>query len=137
MLTYGAVLHHDNTPYTAARTWVLLEHFNYGLFDQPLYSPELAPSTYLKDWLWSQRFNDNEELMEGVKTCLSSHAADFFDTDMRNLFPATSSSIPAVTTLSMQVFLYTAIVSLLDFLTIHWRLLPEYPSYVCIYMTTA
>jgi hypothetical protein len=38
-----------------------------------LYSPDLAPRnyqlfTYLKDWLGSQRFNSNEEFMEGVKT---------------------------------------------------------------------
>jgi hypothetical protein len=55
------------------------------LFDHPPDSPDLAPSdfhvfTYLKKWLSSQRFSDNEELMEGVKTWLSSQAADFFDT---------------------------------------------------------
>jgi hypothetical protein len=43
------------------------------LFDHPPYSPDLAPSdydlfTYLKKWLLSQRFNSNEEVMEGVKT---------------------------------------------------------------------
>jgi polysaccharide deacetylase 2 family uncharacterized protein YibQ len=54
------------------------------LFDHPSYSPGLAPSdyhlfTYLKNWLGSQRFNNNE-LMEGFKTWLSLQAADFFDT---------------------------------------------------------
>jgi hypothetical protein len=54
------------------------------LFDHPPYSPDLAPSdyhlfTYLKNWLRSQRFNNNEEFMEGVKTWLSSQAADLFD----------------------------------------------------------
>jgi hypothetical protein len=42
------------------------------LFDHPPYSPDLTPSdfhplTYLMNWLGSQRFNNNEELMEGVK----------------------------------------------------------------------
>jgi histone-lysine N-methyltransferase SETMAR len=40
------------------------------LFDHPPYSPDLPPSdchlfTYLKNWLGSQRFNSNEELING------------------------------------------------------------------------
>jgi hypothetical protein len=55
------------------------------LFDHPPYNPDLAPSdchlfTDLKNWLGSQCFNDNEEMMEDAKTWLSSEAADFFDT---------------------------------------------------------
>jgi hypothetical protein len=51
----------------------VLEHFNWELFDHSSYSLDLAPSdyhlfTYLKNWLLSQRFNNNEELMEGLKT---------------------------------------------------------------------
>jgi transposase len=86
MLTTGAVLLHDNArPHTAAHTRPLLGHFNLELFDHPPYNPDLAPSDYplftcVKNWLRSQRFNNNEELMEGVKTWLSSRAADFFDT---------------------------------------------------------
>jgi transposase len=73
MLTPGVVLLHDNArPHTAARTRALLEHLNWVLFDHPPYSPDLAPSDYrlfiyLKNWLGSQRFNNNE-LMEAVKT---------------------------------------------------------------------
>jgi transposase len=93
MLTPGVALLHDNArPHTAARTRALLEHFNWELFDHPPYSPDLAPSdhhlfTYLKNWQRSQRFNSNEELMEGVKTWLSSQAADFFDTGLQNRIP--------------------------------------------------
>jgi hypothetical protein len=37
------------------------------LFDHPPYNPDLTPSdyhlfTYLKNWLWSQSFDNNEEL---------------------------------------------------------------------------
>jgi transposase len=66
------VLIRDNVrQHTAARTRALLEHFNWDLFGHPPYSPDLAPSnyhlfTYLKNWLGSQHFN-NEELMEGAK----------------------------------------------------------------------
>jgi hypothetical protein len=60
------------------------------LFDNPPYSPDLAPSdchlfTYLKIWLGLQHFNNNKELMEGVKMWLSSQAADFFDTGVQKL----------------------------------------------------
>jgi hypothetical protein len=43
--------------------------------------------TYLKNWLGSQRFNNNEGLMEDVETWLSLQAADFFDTGIQNLIP--------------------------------------------------
>jgi hypothetical protein len=57
------------------------------LFDHTPYSHGLAPSdyhqftcTYLKNWLASHHFNNNKELVEGVKMWLNSQAADFFDT---------------------------------------------------------
>jgi hypothetical protein len=58
--------------------------FSWELFGHPPYNPDLSPSdyhlfTYMKNWSRSQRFNSNEELMEGVKTWLSSQAADFFN----------------------------------------------------------
>jgi transposase len=88
MLTYSVIvvlLHENAYSYSSARTRGLLEHFNWELFDHPPYSPDPAPSdyhlltrTYLKNWLGSQRFNSNEELMEGVKMLLSSLVADLF-----------------------------------------------------------
>jgi hypothetical protein len=47
----------------------------------------LFTHTSLKNWLGSQCFNNNEELMDGVKTRLNSQAADFFDTSIRTLIP--------------------------------------------------
>jgi hypothetical protein len=92
ILTSSVMLLHDNAhPHTAAHT-PLLEHFNWELFDHPPYSPALAPSdrylfTYLKNWLGSQHFNNNEKLMNGVKIWLSLHVADFFDTGIQKLIP--------------------------------------------------
>jgi hypothetical protein len=68
----------------------LLEHFHWELFDNLPCSSDLAPSdyhlfTYLKNWLGSQIFNNNEEMMEGAKTWLSSQAADLFDTGIPKL----------------------------------------------------
>jgi hypothetical protein len=62
------------------------------LFDHTPYSSDLTPSdihlfTYLKNWLGSQHFSNNEELMEGVKSWLSSQATDFFDTGIQKLIP--------------------------------------------------
>jgi histone-lysine N-methyltransferase SETMAR len=85
------VLLHDNTRlHKSARTRALLEHFNWELFDHSSYSLDLAPSdhhlfTYQKNWLRSQRVNNNEEMMDGVKTWLSSQTADFFDTGIHKL----------------------------------------------------
>jgi hypothetical protein len=119
MLTYSVlvVLPHDNAqPHTPARTRALLEHFNWELSDHPPYSPDLAPSdyhlfTYLKNWLRSQSFNNNE-WMQGVKTWLSSQAADFCCTGIQNLIQVTTSaSILAVTMLiSSSSILYVFIV---------------------------
>jgi hypothetical protein len=71
-----------------SRTRALLEHFNWEFFDHPPYSPNLTPSDYhmfpcLKNWFGSQRFSNNEELMEGVRTWLNSQAADVFDTGIQ------------------------------------------------------
>jgi hypothetical protein len=93
MLTYGVVFLHDNArPHTAAKKRALLEHFNWELFGYPPYSPDLAPNdyhlfTYLNNWLGSQRFNNNKELIKGVKTWLSSQAADFFHIGIQTLIP--------------------------------------------------
>jgi hypothetical protein len=58
------------------------------LFDHRPYGSDLTLSdyhlfTYLKNWLESQRFNNNNEFMEGS----SQVAADFFDTGIQQLIP--------------------------------------------------
>jgi hypothetical protein len=81
MLTYGVKLLLDNVcPHTAACTQALLDLFNRELYDRPPYSLDLTLSnyhmfTYLTNWLGSQHFSNNEELMEGVKIWLSSQTA--------------------------------------------------------------
>jgi hypothetical protein len=69
-----------------------VEHFNWEVFDHPSYSSAVALIryhlfTYLKNWLQPNHFSNNEELIEGAKTCLSSQVADFFDTDIQKLIP--------------------------------------------------
>jgi hypothetical protein len=73
---------------------VELEHFNWELFDHPHYNPDPALSdchlftlTYLKNWFGSQCFNNNEELMEVLKTGPSSQVAEFFDTGIQLITP--------------------------------------------------
>jgi hypothetical protein len=76
-------------PQTAARTNVLIKLFSWEIFDHPAYSPDLAPSDYhlftkMKVWLATQRFNTNEELMDGVNW-LQNLAAPFFDEGLQKL----------------------------------------------------
>jgi hypothetical protein len=41
----------------------------------------------MKNWLQSKRFNNNEELMEGVESWLSCRAAHFLDTGIQKRVP--------------------------------------------------
>jgi histone-lysine N-methyltransferase SETMAR len=85
MLTSSVALLHDKTlPHTAAWTRVLLQYFNWELCYHLPYSPDLAPIdwhlfAYLQNSFESKHFNNNEEMMQDVKTWLSSHATDLFD----------------------------------------------------------
>jgi transposase len=141
MQTSGVVLLHDNArPHarTAARTRALLEHFNWELFVHPPHSPDFSPSDYrlliyLKNWLRSQRFNNNEEFIEGVKTWLRLQTS--LTQAYKSLFPGNiRASIPAVTTLRSRLimyvfFVYNNIFSLLVLLTAHRRLRSEQSSH--------
>jgi hypothetical protein len=60
----------------------------------------LQPFTYLKNWLCSQRFNNNEKLKEGVKTWLSSQAYKIL------FLHTTSASVPEVTGLRISLSMY-------------------------------
>jgi hypothetical protein len=85
------VFHNNACLHTAACTQALLEHFDMELFDHPHDSPDLTLNgchlfTCLKSWLESQCFSNNEELI-GVRTWLSSQAADFCDTCIQTLTP--------------------------------------------------
>jgi histone-lysine N-methyltransferase SETMAR len=92
MLTSSVVpLHVSAHPHTAAHTQAMLKYFNWELFGHPPYSPHLAPSdyhlfTYLKNWMGSQSFNNNE-LTKGIKTWMSSWAADFSDRHTKTYSP--------------------------------------------------
>jgi hypothetical protein len=143
MVTSGVVLLHDNgLPHTAACTRTLLEHSNWELFDHPPYSPDLTPSnfhllTYLKNCLVSQRFNNNEEMMKGVKTWLSSQTADFFDAGIQKLIPRYDKCLNfgddhvKKQLQYVRVFLDIRIcfLSLLVLLIAHRKLFSELPSY--------
>jgi hypothetical protein len=91
MLTSGVVFLHDNACLdTAACTQALLEYFSWESDHHPN-NPDLAPtnyhlSVYLKNWLGSHCFSNNE-LMEGVKTWLSSQAAVFYYKGIQKLVP--------------------------------------------------
>jgi histone-lysine N-methyltransferase SETMAR len=91
MLTKSIVLLHDNMrPHTAARTNTLIKLFNWGIFDHPPYSTDLAQSDYrlftkMEVWLGTQHFHTIEELMDGVNNWLHNLAAPFFDEGLQKL----------------------------------------------------
>jgi hypothetical protein len=63
-------------------------------------SKRLPPVTYLKNWLRSQLFSNNEKLTEGAKTWLSSQEAATLTQAYKNSFPdTTNDSIATVTML--------------------------------------
>jgi hypothetical protein len=105
MLTPGVVLFHDNVcPCTAAHARVLLEHFNWSCLTTlltALISLQQLLHVYLPEELvLITEFNNNEELMESVKTWLCSEAADLFDRHIQNLIPdMPGSSISALITM--------------------------------------
>jgi hypothetical protein len=107
MLTYGVVLLRDNIrvhPHKAPSTRSLKKHFNWELSDHPSYSPDLDESdyhlfTYQRHWLRSERQKNNEEMVEGVKTWLSSRA-------YKDIFLDTSAPIPAITKLRNSLIMY-------------------------------
>jgi hypothetical protein len=89
MLFYDRACLHMST---AACTRSLLDHFNWKLFDHPTYNLDLTPSDYHlftcpNNWLGSQCFSNNDELMEGVRTWLRLQVADLFDTGIQKLLP--------------------------------------------------
>jgi hypothetical protein len=70
-------------------------------------SERLHLFTYPNKWLWLQRFNNNDEFMESVKTWLSSQAAGFLTRAHKNLFPDTTrASVPGVTTLRSSLIMH-------------------------------
>ncbi|GFU26070.1 histone-lysine N-methyltransferase SETMAR [Trichonephila clavipes] len=58
--------------------------FCWDLFDQPLYSPDLAPSDFhlflhLKSFLAGKNFSNDKELKENVSNWLKTQAATFYE----------------------------------------------------------
>jgi hypothetical protein len=61
--------------------------FQMGVFDQTAYSPDIAPSDnlLLETWRIICCHRTSTLLKEGVRSCLGSNAADFFDTGVQKL----------------------------------------------------
>jgi hypothetical protein len=135
--TWNADIRCSAPPWQCAFSYSCLHSSTAGAFQLEVvwspYSPDLPPSnyhffTYLKNWLGSLHFNNNEELMEVSKRGWAHRRQT---QAYRNLFPVmTSASIPAVTTLrsilSMYIYLdMLTFFSLFVLLTAHRRLLSE------------
>jgi hypothetical protein len=78
IVTFGVMLLHGIAcRYTADGIRAQLEYFSWELFDHPRFSPHFASSDYdLFTWLGSQNFSNDEILIEGLRTWLSSEAVE-------------------------------------------------------------
>jgi hypothetical protein len=110
MLTPGVVLLHESaSPYAAARTRALLEHFNWELFDHPPYNPDFAWGHY---HLFTYLQNSTSIIMSWwkVSKCgLAYRQQTSLQQVYENLFPDTiSASVPTVTKLrsSLSMFVF-------------------------------
>jgi hypothetical protein len=85
--SFSCTTTHD--PNTAASTNALIKLFNCEIFDHPPYSPDLAPNDYhlFTKMVWSatQRFHNNEELMDGASNWLHNLTAPLFDEGLQKL----------------------------------------------------
>jgi len=68
----------------------LITKFGWEQFDNPPYSPGLAPSDFylflhLKSYLAGWWSHDNNEVKESITTCFASEAASFYDEGIQKL----------------------------------------------------
>ena len=83
-LSEGFSLQHDNaTPHTAKMTKEWIQKYGWEVLPHPPHSPDLAPSDYhlfgpLKRHLAGKRFDEDEDLIQEVKTWLQNLDGDFF-----------------------------------------------------------
>jgi histone-lysine N-methyltransferase SETMAR len=77
------MLHDNSRPHTAAATQDLFATFGWEQFDNPPYSPDLAPSDFyvflpLKGFLGGRVFH-GDNVTEVINPWLASQAASFYD----------------------------------------------------------
>jgi histone-lysine N-methyltransferase SETMAR len=76
----------------ASATQNLIATFGWEQFDDPPYSPDLAPSDFhvflhLKTFPGGRRFHDDNEVNEAASTWFASQAASFYVAGIQNLMP--------------------------------------------------
>jgi hypothetical protein len=146
-LTSGVVFLHDNAcPHTASRALALLELFSLDLFDYPSHSPDLDPNDWrlLLIFAWkirwdhgSSRINNNEDLIEAVRSQLNPQAADLFGPSIQKHM---SLQVPQcrrwirwqVAEVRIHFFLFYIVFLLVVLLGTHWKLLSEKPRILSV-----
>jgi histone-lysine N-methyltransferase SETMAR len=88
MLSRGVVVLHDNDAHILPPQRKIMT-FGWEQFDNPPYSPDLAPSDihvflHLKTFLGGRQFHD-DEVKEVVNTWSTSQAASFYNAGIRKL----------------------------------------------------
>jgi hypothetical protein len=83
MLTKGIILLHNAWPPHRSSHKCFNQALQLGDFQPPF--AQSGPGTKMKVWLGTQCFHTNEELMDGVNTCLHNLAAPFSDEGLQKL----------------------------------------------------
>jgi len=86
------LLHDNAQPHSAHVTTAILEKFKWDVLDHLPYSLDFTPSDFhlflhLKKHLAGKKFDDNDEVQEGVMTWFKGQAADFNDLGIQKLVP--------------------------------------------------
>jgi histone-lysine N-methyltransferase SETMAR len=90
-LRCGVLFHQDNAPpHKSCVSMAAIHNAGFEIFQQPPYSPDLAPSDYflspkLKERLRGTHFSDDEEVMTSVNEWLAEQDKDFFSKGIKAL----------------------------------------------------
>jgi histone-lysine N-methyltransferase SETMAR len=82
-------MHNNALLHAAARTQAILQESASEVFEDPAYSPDLAPSDFhlfpaLKEFLGGRHFKSEEEVMDAIKEWLNGLVAEVYDKRMQN-----------------------------------------------------
>jgi histone-lysine N-methyltransferase SETMAR len=77
------LLRNNARPHAFVRTQAMLPEFGWEVFEQPAYSPNLAPSDFhlfplLKEFLGGRCFKSNEEVKHAIREWLNGLAAQVY-----------------------------------------------------------
>lgn len=87
----GVTFHQDNArPHTSKITSKKIKDLGWEVMEHPPYSPDIAPTDFhlfrsLQHFLCEKRFQNEDEIKEGIKKFIASKSISFFEKGIRSL----------------------------------------------------